>query len=63
MSSPGIELGSKGEFSTTGLTRVIGKRLIEAGYGGKNRSLRKNPGRFCPASYINDTKTDRAEVC
>ncbi len=42
---------------------VIGKRFIEAGFGGKNQSWTKNPGRFCSASCINDTKTDRAEVC
>ncbi len=55
--------GVKENFLPLHQRGVIGNRSIEAGFGGKNRSWTKHPGRFCSASYINDTKTDRAEVC
>ncbi len=60
---PESNSGVKESFLPPHQRGVIGKRFIEAGYGGKNRSWTKNSGRFCYASYINDTKTDRAEVC
>ncbi len=57
---PESNSGVKESFLPLHQRGVIDNRLIEDGFGGKNRSWTKHPGRFCSASNINDTKTDRA---